>query len=345
MLKKCLFYLLFTLVIFSCNKDDNKSTSDYSKGTFIVNEGLFNSGTGTITYLDENEKIDDIFAQQNPGLVLGNIANSMIKYDKKYFIAVNNGAKIVVVNEEDFKYMGEIKLDLPRYFVKANDKLYVTSWSSDFSSGFINLIDSKTLSISKSTPVNGLVEKMIAKDNFIYTTVSTSEWDELNHHVIQYDIQKDVIIGNIEVGDNSNDLVLDNNGDIWVICSGFYNYTDPNLNTDGSLHKLEDNKSVFSKKLKNGVNKLVINSSKKTLYFLSDTQVLEFDLKQPNNEPKEIYNGIFYSLGFNPENKNLYLLNAKDFQQNGEATILNTENKPVSAVKTGIIPTFIYFSN
>ena len=209
MFKKCLFYLLFTFVIFSCSKDDNKSTFDYSQGTFIVNEGLFNSGTGTITYLDENEKIDDIFAQQNPGLLLGNIANSMIKHDGKYFIAVNNGARIVVVNAADFNYLGEIKIDLPRYFVSANDKLYVTSWSSDFSSGFINLIDSKSLSITKSTPVNGLVEKMIAKDNFIYSTVSTNEWDELNHHVVQYDIQKDVIIGNIEVGDNSNDLIIE----------------------------------------------------------------------------------------------------------------------------------------
>lgn len=344
MLKRFLFFLVLVLTLFACSKDENNTVNDYSKGTFIVNEGLFNSGTGTITYIKEDVQIADLFEQQNPGLVLGNIAQSIIKFDNKYFIAVNNSAKIVVVNASDFKMIGEIKINLPRYFVSAGNKLYVTSWSTDFTSGFINLIDVPTLSIKKSTPVEGLAEKMIVANNNIYTTISAREYDKYKNHVIRYDITKDELIDAITVGDNSNDLVQDKNGDIWILCSGFYNFSDPKLNTNGSLHKISGNKSVFSIKLDNGVNKLAINQAKDKIYFLGGTQVFQMDVNQLNTNPQKVYDGSFYNLGVNPNNNDIYLLNAKDFTQNGEAVLLNSSFNPLKTINTGIIPTFVYFS-
>lgn len=345
MFNRFILLSLFIATLFSCTKDDNSIQKDYSRGTFIVNEGLFNSGTGTITYLNDDEQIDDIFELQNPGLVLGNIAQSMIFHDNKYFIAVNNSAKIVVVNAVDFKYIGEIPVNLPRYFVNSNGKLYVTSWSSDFTSGFINLIDTKTLTISKSTAIQGLAEKMLSKDNNVYITVTASEWDPLNHHVVVYDTQKEVLTGTIEAGDNTNDLALDKNGDIWLLCSGFTNYTDPGLSTDGSIHKIVNNKVAFSKKLPNGCQKLVVNNNKSELYYLNGSSVMELNITKPDEDSKAVYSGLFYNLAIHPVNDNFYLLNAKDFQQKGELTILNKDFKQVKNVTTGIIPAFVYFNN
>ena len=345
MLKRILFYSVLLFTVFACGKDDNNSTSDYSRGTFIVNEGPFNSGTGTITYLSNEAQTDDLFAQQNSGQVLGNIAQSMIKFDNKYFIAVNNGAKIVVVKASDFKYIGEIKLDLPRFFTSSGDKLYASSWKSDFSSGFINLINAKDLTIEKSTPVNGLIERMIVANNNLYATVSANAYDQLNHHVLRYDIQKDEFGDAVEVGDNSNDIIQDKNGDIWVLCSGFSDWNDPTRNTAGSLHKISGNKSVFNIPLNNGVNKMTANKDKGILYFLDGNNVMSFDVNALNPETKAIYTGFYYGIAANPVNDQLYLLNAKDFTQNGEVTVLDKDYKAVSSHKTGIIPTFVYFSN
>lgn len=344
MLKRFLLYSILIFTCLACSKDDQNTFHDYSKGTFIVNEGLYNSGTGTITYIKDGVVIADLFEQQNPGLILGNIAQSIIKFDNKYFITINNGGKIVVVNANDFKFIDEINIDLPRYFVSTGDKLYVTSWSKDFTSGYINLIDVPSLSIKKSTPVEGLPEKMLAVHNIIYLTVSATEFDNYKNHVIRYDNIQDEIIDAIEVGDNSNDLIQDKNGDIWVLCSGFYNFSNPNLNTSGSIHKITDNKSVFSLKLDHGVNKLAINSTKDKLYFLGGSNLFEININEQNIAAKNVYDGSYYGLGIDTENSNIYLLNAKDFSQNGEVTILNTILFPENTLKTGIIPTFVYFS-
>lgn len=345
MLKRFLFYSILIFTAFACSKDDNNSTTNYSKGTFIVNEGLVGSGTGTITYLSDAGNVEDLYAQQNEGRVLGNIAQSMIKFDNKYFIAVNNASKIVVVNANDFKYLAEIKIDLPRYFAVAGNKLYVTSWTSDFSSGFINLINAKDFSIQKSTPIQGLVENMAVVDQNIYATVSASAWDQYNHHVIRYDIQNDNVAEAIEVGDNSNSIVADKNGDLWVLCSGFFDWNDPANSTHGSLHKISGNKSVFNISLSIGVSKLAINNKKDALYYLFSDQVLSYDINTTPATTKEVFTGLYYSLAVNPTNDHLYLLNAKDYTQNGELSILNTEYKVTATHKTGIIPSFVYFSN
>lgn len=160
-MNKYLLILLaaFSLFFHSCTEDSNTDKTSLNSGTLIVNEGQFGTGTGTISYFDGKTLIEDIYADNNVGLVLGNIAQSVIKFDNKFFIAVNNAAKVVVVNAADFKHLGEIEVKLPRYFAVANNKLYLTSWSEDFTSGFVNLIDTKDLKIVKSVPVQGLVEK------------------------------------------------------------------------------------------------------------------------------------------------------------------------------------------
>jgi len=110
--------------LISCSKEDVPVTTDFSKGIFVVNEGPFNSGTGTITYRDAIDTIQDVFGRQNAGKSLGNIAQSMIKFDDKYYVSINNGAKIQVINSKDFKSVTEISgIDAPRFFATDNKKL------------------------------------------------------------------------------------------------------------------------------------------------------------------------------------------------------------------------------
>jgi hypothetical protein len=340
-----LLLLSFVLLFPSCTPEEETDTRNFSTGTFIVNQGAFIGGTGTISFVKDDEVIEDIYTRQNKGFVLGNIAQSIHKFNQKYYIAVNNAAKIVVVNADDFKFTGEISLSLPRYFVTSGNKLYATSWTSDFKAGFINLIDPNTLKVQKSIAINGLAEKMIEKNGLIYITVTATETDPLNGHVVVYDTQKEAIQETIKVGDNSNDLVLDKNGDIWVICRGFSNFTDPTKNTKGSLHKIVGNKSVFSTPLSNDANGLVINSTKDNLYFMMDGQVFEWNATNTNSAPKSINNGFYYAISLDPQNDQLYLADSKDFQQKGEVKVINTQGNAIKTINAGVIPGFVYFSN
>lgn len=334
----------FVIVFSSCTDSGPEETQKFDTGTFIVNQGAFTSGTGTITYTNNDVVIEDVYAKQNSGLVLGSIAQSIHKFDQKYFIAVNNAAKVTVVDATTFKYEGEIKLDLPRYFAPVGDKLYITSWTNDFKSGFINLIDHKTFKVTKSVAIDGLAEKMVEKNGLLYITVSAQANDPLNGHIVVYDTTKDEIKETIKVGDNSNDIVLDKNGDIWVICSGFSDFTDPNKNTNGSLHKITGNKSVYTRTLSNGANGLATNAAKNKLYFMMDSQVLVFDPTNTTIDPKSIANGYYFAMSMDTQNDHIFLADAKDFQKNGEIKVIDTKGNAVRTVSAGLIPGFVYFS-
>lgn len=334
----------FVIVFSSCTDEESKDNGKFSSGAFIVNQGAFGSGTGTITFENGTEVITDAYTTQNPNLVLGNVAQSIYKYDQKYFIAVNNASKIVVANSEDFKFVNEISLLLPRYFAVSNSKLYATSWTNNFKSGFINLIDHKTFKVTKSIAIDGLAEKMVEKDGLLYITVSAEANDVLNGHVVVYDTSKDEIKEIIKVGDNSNDIVLDKNGDIWVICSGFSDFNDPTKNTKGSLHKITGNKSVYSRTLSNGANGLVTNAARNKIYFMMDAQVFEFDPTNTTIDPKSIASGYYYAMSLDTQNDNIYLADAKDFQKNGEVKVIDSKGTTVKTIAAGVIPGFVYFS-
>jgi hypothetical protein len=340
-----LLLLSFALLFSSCTTDDEASSRNFGNGTFIVNQGAFIGGTGSISFVKDAEVIEDVYTRQNKGFVLGSIAQSIHKFNQKYYIAVNNAAKIVVVNADNFKFTGEVSLSLPRYFVTSGTKLYATSWTSDFKTGFINLIDPNTLKVQKSVAINGLAEKMIEKNGLIYITVTAGKTEPLNGHVVVYDTQKEAIQETIKLGDNSNDIVLDKNGDIWVICSGFTNYPDSTQNTKGSIHKIVGNKSVFSKPLSNGAKGMVTNASKDKVYFLMDRQVFDFDPINTNNNPKPIATGAFDAMFIDTQNDHIYLTDVKDYQQKGDVKVINTQGNAVKTINAGVIPGFVYFSN
>lgn len=337
-------FATITVFFYSCTKDPNPSDNrDYSKGSFIVNEGEFQSGTGTITYFDGNSATQDIFGQQNNGAALGNICQSMIKFGDKYFIAVNNADKIEVVNAADFKSIATIaNVSYPRYFATDDKKLYVTSWNKDFATGAIIELDPINFKVIKSIPINGLVEKMIFSEKRIYATVSTLPTDVLAKQIIVVNPNTNTLSYHIEIGDNTNDLVEDQNGTLWVLCSGFSDWSDPSLNTDGSLNWIGD--AVHSIKVANGAKGLVIDKAGQNLYYLAAGKVWHHDIS--SSEPQAIndLSGSYYSIGLNKNTGDIYLADAGDFQKSGIITVFNPNTKVKTIFNAGIIPSFFYFA-
>lgn len=334
----------FLLVFSSCTDEEKDTTSNYVTGTFIVNEGPFMGGTGTITYYDGNNVTQDVFENQNNGNVLGNIAQSMIKFSDRYFIAVNNAAKIQVVDVTNFKSVGEIKnITLPRYFAATQNRLFVTSWASDFTTGFINELDPVNLKVLSSKAINGLAERIIARDNFLYVSISSNSFSALPRNILVMDINTNNIVDSIQVGDNPSDLTFDKNGDIWVTCSGFTDFTDPTLSTSGSIHKITGRKSVFSYPILNGSKSIAVDKKKENIYYISNKKVLEHNINNTSGADKTVIEGAFYSMGYNNRSEELFL-GEEEFQKSGTIEVINPITKTIKRFSAGIIPGFFYFS-
>lgn len=336
--------ICFIFTILACSKDENSVSNNYATGTFVVNEGPFQTGTGTITYYDGTNAIQNVFEKENNDNVLGNIAQSMIKFNDKYFISINNANKIQIVNAKTFKAIGSIDVILPRFFAANNSKLYATSWSEDFTTGAINEIDPINFKVIKSIVINGLVDKMVIKNDVLYATIGSTPGVTHPNHVLVLDTKTNTITDTIAVGDNPNDLVIDKNGDIWVICSGFGAWPDPNLATAGSMHRISGNTSVFNYTLPTDSKGITIDAAGEYIYYLSDGKVMQHAVSNTTTVDKEITTGYYYSIGLNKDTGELFLGNPLDYQGAGKIDIIHPLTLKRKEFTSGVIPSSFYFS-
>src|SRR5690554_4322004 len=118
---------------FSCKKDDpitplpDVDEVGYSKGTFVVCEGAFNTNSGTIMYMNDTVSISDVFAEVN-NRPLGDVVQSMHVYDTLAYIVVNNSQKIEVVNLVTFQSIATIRgVSFPQHVIQVQNNVFVTN--------------------------------------------------------------------------------------------------------------------------------------------------------------------------------------------------------------------------
>lgn len=116
--------LAFSLVLTACSSDDKEvlppeeELGAYHQGIFVTNEGPFNNGTGTLTYLSKDFATveNNVYFNVNEEN-LGNIVQSMTFGEEEAFIIVSNAHKIIVVNSSTLEQTATITdgLNNPRY--------------------------------------------------------------------------------------------------------------------------------------------------------------------------------------------------------------------------------------
>ncbi len=336
--------IIAMITISSCQPDDDVTpiSSTFAKGVFVVNQGPFQTGTGTITHKADNviEPSQDVFAKANPGLVLGNIAQSMIKHGDRYYIAVNNANKIVVV-DLDFKLIGTIDdVKLPRYFASNGSKLYLTIWGADFQSGEVLEINTTSLTIANSIKVGNAPEQMMIDGIELYVTIS-SPYGGDSKNVAIINTLTNTLTKTITVGDSPTAITKDKNGAIWVLCSGNYAFN-PADNTAGALVKIGNPNVTFP--LPNGASSLVTNVTKDELFFTVGNNVNKHNIASTTFINTTVYTGSSYAIAVNKDNV-LHIANPGDFASNGTVETIDLSTAEKSTFKAGIIPGFLYFND
>jgi DNA-binding beta-propeller fold protein YncE len=330
-----LFILL--LVVVSCSKTTDLPNINYSfgGGVFIVNEGNFRSGTGSLSFYsyDSTKIYNDFFYSVN-GRPLGDVPNSMaIKGDKAY-IVVNNSGKIEVMDQSTLKSTATISgLNSPRNISFVNDyKAYVSSLYSD-SVIVINLSDN---SISGYINLRRSSESIAVVGNKAFI----SNWAGGNE-IMVISIFNDQVVDSIEVGIEPESMTFDRNGMLWVLCNGGWtrqNYAEL-VEINPVLNSIEK-KIVFPTK-EASPTCLKIDVNGEILYYL-DNGVRQMDIKSTDlpSAPFIIPESgqYFYKIGINPVNNDILVTDAVDFVQQGYLLLYDYTGKFISKQKAGIIP-------
>lgn len=330
----------FSFALVSCLKlsgpvIDNVPDSFLSgPGVFIINEGNFRAGNGSISFYsyDSSKIYNHVFysVNQRP---LGDVPYSMNIKDNTAYIVVNNSGKIELTDVDHLQSVSTINgLTAPRYISFVTDsKAYVTSLYSD-SVTVLNLL---------SNTIFGYINLKHSSEAIAanYGEAFVANWTGGNK-IFVININNDMVTDSVEVGIEPESMVIDMNGTLWVLCNGGWQreYFAELIAINTLDHKIVKR---FTFPLKtDSPTSLQIDGSGETLYYL-DNGVKKMSINA-SNLPGETFipklDRNFYKLGVNPVGGDIFVTDALDYQNKGYVLRYNQNGGLISMQQADIIP-------
>ena len=332
--------LVMLMLIVSCEPDEpgpviknNGKTVLEGDGIFILNEGNFTRGNGSLSfYSADSAKIyNNIFYAANKRTP-GDIPFSMYISGDTAWLLVNNSGKIEVVNRKTMKSVKTVTgIKSPRFMVRAGaDKCYISSLYSD----------SITLFSLSSCSVTGYIDLGRSSEQILITGTKAyiASWSG-GRVLTVVNTGNDNIIKTIDVGLEPESLVLDRDGNIWVLCSGGYmGEEDPVLirissETDLITRSIHFSRSAYPTNLR-------INNAGDSLYYLKNGvfRMSVYDASLPD-EPYIRENGrLFYRMEPDNLNNSIFVTDANDYQRSGFLLRYDKNGVLIESHIAGIIP-------
>ena len=320
MIRKTIHIILLVLLLGACTDEPVQTVFfqlNTDNGVFISCEGNFMYGNASLSYYNpENKSIQNKLFYARNNAPLGDVAQSLTLFKNTLFVVVNNSGKIYALDSETADFKGVISgLTSPRYIHLVTDsKAYI----SDLYSHHITIINPGTFEISGQIdlPENRTSEQMVQVGKYVF--VSSWSYDE---YLLVIDTETNKVIGEIEVPFQPKDIIVDKNQKIWILSQGAIDginnesqlpaltRVDPQTFTVEQIYRFAEGSQPAG---------LEMNFAQDTLYFINNG-ICKMGIKQkslPDSSLIPAENKLFYSLGVNPENNEIYVSDAIDYTQN-----------------------------
>lgn len=338
--------ILSSLTLGGCMEWDYGETEDFDvtgSGLFITNEGNFQYGNATLSYYDPatNTVQNEVFFRAN-GMKLGDVAQSMSIYDNKGWIVVNNSHVIFAIDLNTFKEIGRIEnLTSPRYIhFLSDEKAYVTQlWDNR-----IFIVNPKTyeitgyITVPDMTMESGSTEQMVQYGKYVYCNC----WSYQNR-IIKIDTETDRVVDELTIGIQPTSLVMDKYNKMWTITDGGYEGS-PYGHEAPSLYCIDAETFSVEKQFKfkfgDWPSEVQLNGERDMLYWINnDIWCMDVTATRVPVRPFIKYQQtLFYGLTVNPENGDVYVADAIDYQQPGKIYRYDREANLIDEFYVGVIP-------
>lgn len=341
-MKSYLHLISILVLVWSCKDDppekfQNQDFNIEARGVWVLNEGNFRSANASISvhFPVLNKEVHAHFRNANQGIPLGDVAQSMNKINEEYWVVVNNSGKIEVIARNGLARGRVEGLNAPRYCIQGpNNKVYV----SDLYQDAVYVVDAVSKNILKQIPCQGWTEEMeLIGDRLFVCQVDSSQLLVIN-------TQNDSVEQRIQTAKSPLSLAVDQNQKLWIACSGGINESEPALiKLDPSNLSIELELRVTD--VSKSISELAVSQDRDELYFLmGDVYKMEVDASSlPSNPWHSKPSANYYAMDVDPNNGEVYLSDAIDYQQAGVIYRLDSEANYLSQFKAGLIPGFFYF--
>lgn len=229
-MKKILAVLFLLSVIVSCNKNNGPDVpppSIVTEGAYVLNNGNFASNDAALSLFDPqtNQISKNVFEAVN-GKKLGDLAQDMLIYGSKMYIAVYN-SKVIFVTDRGGKIINEIKVSngssqlSPRALIGHKGKVYATLYE-----GYLAQIDTVNYE-STLVKVGDNPEGLVAVEDKIFVAnsggMNFTVGKDYGNTVSVVNIQgTPTVTMDIEVVKNPTRLLTNIRGEVFLISMGDY---------------------------------------------------------------------------------------------------------------------------
>lgn len=333
---KHLFPLVIALGFFGCVKDKPEpnvspiAITAGDKSCVITCEGNYGSANASLSHWNENTGtvVEDVYKAAN-GHSCGDVLQSISKKGNNYYLVVNNSGKVLVC-DATFKEQKEITgLQSPRYFLGVSPaKAYVT----DLYANAISVVDLNSNAISAKIACSGWTENMVMIYNTVFVTNVTS------NYLYVINAAEDRIIDSVHVGKNAAGIVIDKEAAIWVLLRGEASSDHSKLLRIDALTR----KIVKTCDIVGSAFDLQIDAAAENLYFIN-AGIQKLNIAEQSPVTVVSGSGVYYGLGINPANGNLYLADAKDYTQQSLITVYKADGTAITSFRAGINANGFYF--
>lgn len=345
--RTCL-WLLCALLLTACMDYDprNRETiADEERAVFVISEGNFMYGNASLDlYYPGSRRCElDVLGRVN-GRDVGDVAQSLTFYGGSAFLVVNNSGVVYELDPHSYRLRGGIKgLTSPRYMLFLSPtKAYI----SDLYASGITVVDPRTRRQTGFIPTPGhrSTEQMLRVGQQIF--VSCWSYDD---KLLVLDPNTDQIVGEIQVGKQPSELLLDGRGKLWVLCSGGYAGS-PHGSEAPTLWRLDPQSRAVERRYElpygDKLIRMALSPDKQTLYWIgSHLWQMAVDAAQLPDKPLQRLEGAgnLYALGVDPASGEIYVADALDYTQPAEVLRLSPEGAVLDRFRVGVNPSSFAF--
>lgn len=330
--------LIFTLALqISCEPVENPSLFPGGEGIFLLNEGNFNAGNGTVSfYSTETKQIyNDLFGAENKR-ALGDIPSFMAVDGNRGFIVVNNSGTIEAVDLQTMESLGTVTgLSSPRQMVIDGSKGYVSSLAEDE----ITVIDLVNMEKSGKLEIGSGSEAMVITGGRLFS----AHWSGGNA-IIVTDLGSGEVVRSVTVGMEPESMAIDRNGRLWVLCTGGWMGEEIPRIVRINTVTLEKEAEFLFRTIDDNPSSLTINPAGDTIFYLDEgvRRMAVTATELPVSAFIPAGSRLLYKLLIGPGGT-VCVTDAIDYQQKGDLLIYNREGELLDTEQAGIIPGFMVF--
>ena len=353
------------LIVYAEEEDTGKETvvSDIV-GMYVLCEGNMGSNKCTLDYLDLSGNTPtvhywrNIYAERNPSVVkeLGDVGNDIKIYGSKMWIVVNCSDKVEVVRADNCQRIGQVDIPNCRYVTFDGPYAYVSSYvgpvdlNAEAQIGMVYQVDTLTLEVTKTVAAGYQPEEMAVIDGKLYVANSGGYIAPIYDHTVSVvDLQTFKEERKIDVGVNLHRCRADKYGQLWVTSRGNY------INRKATMYWLEPRGTTYEVvgSLPYAVSDMCIvgdslyyfgsewseTEQRNTVsYGIINVRTHELVTNKLSDAPEVAAMRMPYGIIVNPQERDFYLMDAKNYVSSGELLHFLPDGTFDWKVSTGDIP-------